>query len=75
MTGGGLDPRLGAAPTNFQQNQGGSGEGFLVPTEYREQIWALVFDDQNRPPGSRLFGALRARRDRGQGRALSLDRA
>ncbi|UGY03152.1 phage major capsid protein [Bradyrhizobium quebecense] len=47
MTGGGLDPRLGAAPTNFQQNQGGSGEGFLVPTEYREQIWALVFDDQN----------------------------
>ncbi|MGL3210854.1 hypothetical protein [Bradyrhizobium sp. BR 1433] len=47
MTGCGLDPRLGAAPTNFQQNQGGSGEGFLVPTEYREQIWALVFDDQN----------------------------
>ncbi|MBR0695954.1 phage major capsid protein [Bradyrhizobium lablabi] len=45
--GGGLDPRLGAAPTSFQQNQGGAGEGFLVPTEYREQIWALVFDDQN----------------------------
>ncbi|MCC8952905.1 hypothetical protein H8B02_05335 [Bradyrhizobium sp. Pear77] len=47
MTGGRLDPRLGAAPTNFQQNQGGSGVGFLVPTEYPEQIWGLVFDDQN----------------------------
>lgn len=41
------DPRLGAAPTGFQQNQGSSGEGILVPTEFREQIWALVFDDGN----------------------------
>jgi HK97 family phage major capsid protein len=41
------DPRLGAAPSGFQQNQGTSGEGILVPTEFREQIWALVFDDGN----------------------------
>jgi HK97 family phage major capsid protein len=44
---GALDPRLAAAPTNFQQNQGGAGEGFEVPTEYRQQIWALVFADNN----------------------------
>jgi HK97 family phage major capsid protein len=43
FVGGGLDPRLGAAPANFQQNQGGSGEGVLVPTEYRDQIWAIAF--------------------------------
>jgi HK97 family phage major capsid protein len=47
LTGGGVDPRLGAAPTNFQQNQGGSGEGFLVPTDYREQIWSLVFPEND----------------------------
>lgn len=41
------DPRLGAAPASFHQNQGSSGEGFLVPTEYRDQIWALVFQDNN----------------------------
>jgi HK97 family phage major capsid protein len=35
---GAMDPRLAAAPTNFQQDQGGAGEGFLAPTEYREQI-------------------------------------
>lgn len=44
---GTMDPRLGAAPTGFQQNQGSSGEGILVPTEFREQIWSLVFDDGN----------------------------
>lgn len=42
-----MDPRLGAAPTGFQQNQGSSGEGILVPTEFREQIWSMVFDDGN----------------------------
>ncbi|TIN82640.1 phage major capsid protein [Mesorhizobium sp.] len=42
-----MDPRLGAAPSGFQQNQGSSGEGILVPTEFREQIWSLVFDDGN----------------------------
>lgn len=41
------DPRLGAAPSGFQQNQGSSGEGILVPADFREQIWALVFDDGN----------------------------
>lgn len=46
-TNGGLDPRLGAAPSGFNQNQGAGGEGFLVPTEYREQIWALVFPEND----------------------------
>lgn len=52
MTGGRLDPRLaelngpelGAAPANFEQNQGSAGEGFLVPPDFRQQIWELVFD-------------------------------
>ena len=44
---GQMDPRLGAAPTNYQQNQGSGGEGILVPTEFREQIWSMVFDDGN----------------------------
>jgi HK97 family phage major capsid protein len=47
LTGGGFDPRLGAAPANFQQNQGGAGEGFLTPTDYRDQIWALAFPDND----------------------------
>jgi HK97 family phage major capsid protein len=53
MTGGGADPRLanidgapelGAAPTGFQQNAGASGEGFLVPQDFRQQIWELTFE-------------------------------
>lgn len=47
ITGGGIDPRLGAAPSNYHQNQGAAGEGFLVPTEYRTQIWELVFADDS----------------------------
>lgn len=46
-TGGVLDPRFQAAASGYQQNQGSSGEGFLVPTEYREQIWSLVFSDDS----------------------------
>lgn len=37
------NPTLGAAPTNFEQNQGSAGEGFLVPPDFRQQIWELVF--------------------------------
>ena len=44
---GQMDPRLGAAPAGFQQNQGPGGEGVLVPLEFREQIWSMVFDDGN----------------------------
>ncbi|MBW7967568.1 phage major capsid protein [Bradyrhizobium sp. BR 10261] len=44
---GSLDQRLTAAASGYQQNQGTSGEGFLVPTEYREQIWSLVFSDSS----------------------------
>lgn len=47
MTGGGLDPRLVAAPSNVHQNQGASGEGFEVPTAYSEQIWSLVFAEND----------------------------
>lgn len=38
-----VDARL-AAPANFHQNQGNNGEGFLVPVEFRENIWELAFD-------------------------------
>ncbi|GIQ73199.1 phage major capsid protein [Bradyrhizobium sp. RD5-C2] len=41
------DPRFAAAASGYQQNQGSSGEGILVPTEWREQIWSLVFDDND----------------------------
>ncbi len=46
----GFDPRLNgpdlgaAAPTNFEQNVGSAGEGFLVPPELRTEIWNLVFE-------------------------------
>lgn len=41
------DPRFAAAATGYQQNQGSTGEGVLVPTEWREQIWSLVFDNND----------------------------
>lgn len=45
--GGRMDERLLAAiPGNTMQNSGGGGEGFLVPLEYRQQIWDLVFGSQ-----------------------------
>lgn len=47
LTGGMVDLRFQAAASGYQQNQGSSGEGFLVPTEYREQIWSLVFSDSS----------------------------
>lgn len=47
VMGNGSDPRLNAAPTNYHQNQGSAGEGFMVPTEYRQQIWELVFADND----------------------------
>jgi HK97 family phage major capsid protein len=45
--GGIADPRFAAAATGYQQNQGAAGEGVLVPTEWREQIWSLVFADND----------------------------
>lgn len=41
------DPRFAAAASGYQQNQGSSGEGVLVPTEWREAIWSLVFADND----------------------------
>lgn len=49
--GGGVDPRLaamrqvpGAAPTNYHETAGAAGEGYMVPPQYRSEIWDLVFD-------------------------------
>lgn len=37
--------RIGAAPTNFHQETGGSGgEGYAIPPQLREDIWTLVFE-------------------------------
>lgn len=41
-TGAGIDRRLMGAPTNVVQGTGGDGEGFLLPTEFRDQIWNAV---------------------------------
>ncbi len=44
--GGHVDERLriGAAPTNFHQEGGNSGEGYNVPPAMRNEIWELVFE-------------------------------
>ncbi len=40
----GYDDRLNAAaPANIHQNGGNAGEGYLVPAEFRQQIWDAVF--------------------------------
>lgn len=45
QVGGVVDPRLtAAAPANFHQNGGSSGEGYLVPPEFSQTIWSLTFD-------------------------------
>lgn len=44
VTGHGTDERL-AAPSNYHENAGSAGEGFVVPTMWREDIWRLVFAD------------------------------
>jgi HK97 family phage major capsid protein len=41
------DPEKGAAPTNFHQNQGAAGEGFLVPIDFRQNVWELVFQQND----------------------------
>lgn len=43
---GSADPRL-AAPSTYQQNSGSSGEGYLVPPQFRDQIWELVFGERD----------------------------
>lgn len=44
--GGTLDPRL-VAMSNTHQGAGGSGEGYMLPPQYRDQVWELVnqFDE------------------------------
>lgn len=35
-----------AAPTGYNQERGGSSdEGYMIPPEFRDQIWELVFDE------------------------------
>lgn len=44
-----VDPRLSgrngvqAAPSNYMEGAGSSGEGFELPVQYRDEIWQLVF--------------------------------
>lgn len=45
--GGVTDPRLAALPANYNTGGGAAGEGFLVPAEYRDQIWELVFAEDD----------------------------
>lgn len=46
---GSVDPRLSsmyqAAPTGYMR-EGGSNDGYMVPAEYRDRIWELVFEGQ-----------------------------
>lgn len=47
LGGGQADRRLAglmAAPTGFMEGGGNVGEGYLVPAEFRDQIWELVMD-------------------------------
>ncbi len=42
-----VDERLNAAtPSQGMTNSGAAGEGYLVPLEFRQQIWDLVFGSQ-----------------------------
>lgn len=45
-----VDPRLAAmyqaAPTGYMR-EGGSNDGYMVPPEYRDRIWELVFGGDN----------------------------
>lgn len=37
-----MDPRLSAAPTNYHEGGGTSGEGFMLPVAFRDEIWEAV---------------------------------
>ena len=37
-----LDPRLNAAPTNYHEGGGTAGEGFMLPVDFRNDIWEAV---------------------------------
>ena len=49
--GMGMDERLNGvspeanAPSVYQQNQGGGGEGFLVPPDYSKTVWDMTLDN------------------------------
>jgi HK97 family phage major capsid protein len=39
-----VDPRLAALPGNSHESSGTSGEGYLIPAEFRQQVMELVFN-------------------------------
>lgn len=43
-TGGNIDARLSAIASDPNINGGSAGEGFMVPPEFRQQIWEIAFD-------------------------------
>lgn len=45
--GGMVDERLriGAAPANYLERGGANGEGMMIPAEFRQEIFQLVWDD------------------------------
>lgn len=47
--GGRVDERLliGAAPTNYHETGGASGEGYMVPPQMRNEIWEVVTGDDS----------------------------
>jgi HK97 family phage major capsid protein len=45
-----VDERLGrmyGAPTGFHETAGGNGEGYLVPPQFRSEVWDAVFADDD----------------------------
>jgi len=47
VANGDADRRLFAAPSNVHQGDGGSGEGFLLPAEFRDEIWNAVSEQDD----------------------------
>lgn len=46
VPGGMGDQRLRAEPANFMTGGGSSGEGYMLPPEFRDQIWTLMQEGQ-----------------------------
>lgn len=46
---GDTDSRFGAstAPSTYNQNAGGGGEGYLVPPDFRREIWQIAYDEDD----------------------------
>lgn len=44
-----VDSRFGAstAPSTWNQNAGGGGEGYLVPPDFRKEIWQIAYNEDD----------------------------